>query len=282
VSSRALLTPSGLDTAAELTIAELASLTGVSEATLRAWEARYGAPLPRRLPSGHRRYSPEDAELVRAALAFRREGLAVSAALARARAAFAAAPESIFAGLRETRPELFPQPLAKPALVRISRAIEDECGGRAGPGLLIGGFQREPFYRASERRWTELAASMELTIVLADFRRRRDERGRPIELPLKQLSPLHREWAVIGPAGCIVARERAGDGEDDGGRTFDAIWSPEPEVVHHASATAIRLFGDEQLERRALAALGPPPRPSSPELRRAASLTNRIIGYIGR
>jgi DNA-binding transcriptional MerR regulator/methylmalonyl-CoA mutase cobalamin-binding subunit len=33
--------------------------TGIGEHTLRAWERRFGFPRPHRLPSGHRRYSPE-------------------------------------------------------------------------------------------------------------------------------------------------------------------------------------------------------------------------------
>lgn len=45
-----------------LTIREMAARTGVAPATLRMWEARYGFPLPARLPSGHRRYSDADAD----------------------------------------------------------------------------------------------------------------------------------------------------------------------------------------------------------------------------
>ncbi|MCA1734084.1 MAG: MerR family transcriptional regulator, partial [Acidobacteria bacterium] len=33
--------------------------TGVGEHTLRAWERRFGFPVPVRLPSGHRRYTAE-------------------------------------------------------------------------------------------------------------------------------------------------------------------------------------------------------------------------------
>ena len=42
---------------AGLAIREVAAATGISPATLRVWERRYGRPVPRRLPSGHRRYS---------------------------------------------------------------------------------------------------------------------------------------------------------------------------------------------------------------------------------
>ena len=40
-----------------LSIGEIAARSGVAVGTLRMWEARYGFPVPGRLPSGHRRYS---------------------------------------------------------------------------------------------------------------------------------------------------------------------------------------------------------------------------------
>jgi MerR family transcriptional regulator, light-induced transcriptional regulator len=42
-----------------------AELCGVLPATLRAWERRYGVPIPRRTASAYRLYSPDDVELVR-------------------------------------------------------------------------------------------------------------------------------------------------------------------------------------------------------------------------
>lgn len=42
-----------------------AELCGVPPATLRAWERRYGVPVPRRTASAYRLYSSEDVELVR-------------------------------------------------------------------------------------------------------------------------------------------------------------------------------------------------------------------------
>jgi DNA-binding transcriptional MerR regulator/methylmalonyl-CoA mutase cobalamin-binding subunit len=42
------------------TIRQAARLSGVSEASLRAWERRYGVVVPQRNPSGYRLYSPED------------------------------------------------------------------------------------------------------------------------------------------------------------------------------------------------------------------------------
>src|SRR5689334_8496835 len=42
-----------------------AELCGVMPATLRAWERRYGIPVPRRTASAYRLYSADDVELVR-------------------------------------------------------------------------------------------------------------------------------------------------------------------------------------------------------------------------
>ncbi|MDH3591003.1 MAG: MerR family transcriptional regulator [Planctomycetota bacterium] len=42
-----------------LSIGELAQATGISADTIRVWERRYGKPVPRRLPSGHRRYTQD-------------------------------------------------------------------------------------------------------------------------------------------------------------------------------------------------------------------------------
>ncbi len=49
-----------------LTIGELSRRTGISTHTLRIWEKRYDSPKSIRLPSGHRRYLPEEIERLRA------------------------------------------------------------------------------------------------------------------------------------------------------------------------------------------------------------------------
>lgn len=43
-----------------LSIGDICSETGLSADVVRVWERRYGFPVPVRLPSGHRRYRPED------------------------------------------------------------------------------------------------------------------------------------------------------------------------------------------------------------------------------
>ena len=48
-----------------LTIGDLSRRTGITTHTLRVWEKRYGSPKSIRLPSGHRRYLPQEIERLR-------------------------------------------------------------------------------------------------------------------------------------------------------------------------------------------------------------------------
>src|SRR5215207_401023 len=161
------------DTSPALAIGDLVARTGVREATLRMWEQRHGFPAPARLESGHRRYREADVELVAQVVRERAAGLSLGAAIERVRGSAADAEPSIFAGLRRRRPDLQPVMLRKPALLALTRAIEDESCAQAERPLLFGSFQRERFYRASARRWRDFARTAELAIVFADFDRAR-------------------------------------------------------------------------------------------------------------
>ncbi len=55
--------------------------TGIAADTLRAWERRYGLPLPERTPGGHRLYSQRDIEIIKWLMARQREGLSISRAV---------------------------------------------------------------------------------------------------------------------------------------------------------------------------------------------------------
>ncbi len=48
-----------------LSIGDICEETGLSPDVVRVWERRYGFPVPVRLPSGHRRYRPEDLNRLR-------------------------------------------------------------------------------------------------------------------------------------------------------------------------------------------------------------------------
>src|SRR4051794_3478383 len=109
--------------AADMSMREFAAATGVSEGTLRMWEARHGFPDPERLPSGHRRYSQLDLAQVRALLRARESGLSLPTAIERARRLGSEPRPSVFSALRERFPELAPHLLPKRVLVHLSHAI---------------------------------------------------------------------------------------------------------------------------------------------------------------
>src|ERR1700759_3584876 len=117
---------------AVLSISEVSRRTGIPVAGLRNWEQRYGLPRPKRSPTGQRRYTEADCDLLTEVLRRRAAGLSLSAAMAQATAIGGEGTErSIFAGLRRQHPALRVHLLNKTALLAVTRAIEDECGARA-------------------------------------------------------------------------------------------------------------------------------------------------------
>jgi MerR family transcriptional regulator, light-induced transcriptional regulator len=270
-----------------LTIGDLVQRTGVSEATLRIWERRHDFPSPERLPSGHRRYHEADVELVLQVVRERADGLSLPAAIARARRSAARAVASVFAGLRRQRPELQPIRLRKPMLLALSRAVEDESCARAERPLLFAAFQRERFYRQSERRWREFARTAELAVVFADFATARRPAGGPVELPIERADPLSREWAVVceapGHAVCLAGVElTTARRPSDRAREFDVIWSVEPDVVRTACEICVELA--RRTDPRTVTDLGereaPSPQPPAQQLQLAAAITTRTLGAL--
>ena len=241
-----------------LTIGDVAERTGVSVATLRAWELRYGFPVPTRLASGHRRYRSEDVVLIERLQRERAEGLSLPAATARARNAALASAPSIFAGLRERHPELVFHVLGKRAMHAISRAIEDQSLAVGDSPVLLGSFQREKFYRRAEARWRELARTATAAIAMADFPTERRRAGRPVEVAIPPGSVLVREWAIVcdGPRSAAVLagweQVRPAARPSDLRRRFEAIWSTDASVVREATRIGLTLVG----ELSALAAAG--------------------------
>ncbi|HSM72532.1 MAG TPA: B12-binding domain-containing protein [Anaerolineales bacterium] len=55
--------------------------TGIAADTLRAWERRYGLPVPQRTPGGHRLYSDRDVEIIKWLMSKQQEGLSISRAV---------------------------------------------------------------------------------------------------------------------------------------------------------------------------------------------------------
>jgi DNA-binding transcriptional MerR regulator len=248
-----------------LTIRDVAARTGVPAGTLRMWESRFGFPSPERLASGHRRYSAADCDAIARVLEERERGLSLGAAIERARAASAEASGSLFATLRGARPGLAPRVLPKRSLTALSRAIEDECSARAERSLLFVAFQRVAFYRASERRWRELARTAELAVAFADFERPRIREHGVCELPLAA-------WEVGEPRPV-----------PDPARRFEVIWTVEPDAVRHVARAAAALAAtvDADLVRMRARRLEEEPPPPPPDLASVMALMNRCVAYLG-
>jgi len=278
---------------AGLSIRDVVARTGVEAATLRMWEQRHGFPVPERLPSGHRRYSENDIELICGVVRDRELGLELRAAIEKAtRAAKSGArpidEASIYAGLRRERPDLNPYLLPKWVLVAISHAIEDECGAGGYNAILIGSFQRERFYRHAEARWRDLTASAECAVVLADFPEVRSPDNAPVEVPIDRSDPIGREWSLVCDApdftALLSAWERPGqDHVMDSERTFEMVWSVEPELVRDgarvAGAIVQRSAPDAVpgLADRLAARVGP----EQPPIGLLVALTSRMVAYVG-
>lgn len=278
-------------TDADLTMREVSAQTGVEAPTLRMWEQRHSFPTPHRLPSGHRRYSARDVELILQVVRDRTGGLELKAAIERAKQASAASPgdpdDSIFAGLRRRRPELAPYLLPKRTLLAVSHAIEDECGAGAERAMLFGSFQRESFYRGAESRWRDLAGPARFAIVLADFNKLRDVPGTPVEVPIHRSDPIGREWSVICDAPSFTAVlsgwERPGqDDVEDMDREFEMFWSVDPVLVREASGVACSIVERSAAEvgERVRPAVEEPVHGEGGHRATLTSLTNRMIAYV--
>lgn len=271
-----------------LAIGEVVERTGVAEATLRMWERRYGFPSPGRLASGHRRYSEDEIELIRAVAAKRTSGLALPVAIQQARSERSQPTESVYAALRRRRPDLEPRVLLKPLMLALSHAIEDEALARAQRLMVFGSFQRERFYRQAQPRWRELARTAEVAVVFADFARVRALRGVPVEVPVPREHPLNREWALVCEgqdfALCLTGWEPPqGRKRPDGMRHFEAIWSVEPEVVREASRICCAMAAERRpavAEAARIRLEAPLSAAPESQLRLATAVTARMLAHV--
>lgn len=269
---------------ADLTISAVAERTSLSIAVLRAWESRFGFPRPDRLPGGHRRYTDRQVDQIVEVVRLRNAGMVLGSAIENVAAQDRRIAPSIYAEVRRRWPEQPVHVLTKRAMLALSRAIEDECLAQADHPVLIGCFQRERFYRRSQSRWRELARTAASATVFADFVRDAEPSGAPSEVAVPQDRALLREWAVVcdGPhvAACVLGVERAGSEGAENGRTFEAIWSVEPDLVRDAAEVGARL--DRGSNRPQPPARSPSAPDPSVTLRRATAITNRAIAYLDR
>lgn len=270
---------------AGLSIGEVTARTGVGENTLRMWEVRYGFPAPVRQANGRRSYSTADVERIQAIVRAREEGLSLPKAIDRVRRLDSAPPSSVFAALRDRFDQLQPQPLPKPALLWLTRAIEDESRARASRPVLLACFQRERFYRQSQARWRELARGAERAIVLAEFPAVRVPPDGPAEVPLGPDDAMLSEWVVVCESAelpaCLVGWERP-PGNGRGPRVFETMWTLEPAVVREAARACVELVARTAPElvgelRERLAA--PAPAAGEGQVRAAVGLATRVAAY---
>ena len=270
-----------------LSIGDLARRTGVEISTLRAWETRYGFPTPKRLRSGHRRYSERDVETVSDVVRHRRAGSTLESALSRARADRTARRSSISSTLRAGLSNISPQRLSRAGMLAVSRAIEDEAVANAERGVFIGAFQHVGSFRSAQHRWVDFARTSELTIALATFPRAR-QRRQIWEVPLSTAEPISREWAVMYKSAhftaCLVGVEQLRSVQSPPIARFEALWTVEPDVVREAllTATTIAYAAAPQLAEqvRASDALLQTASANYDVVRCMTSLTNRIVGYL--
>jgi DICT domain-containing protein len=224
-------------------------------------------------------------ELVLETVRHRSAGLSMPLAVEQARAGVQETQQSVYAGLRRLHPELRVQALRKPAVLALSRAIEDECCARAERPMLFAMFQRERHYRRSEERWKDLSRTARSAVVFARFETTTP--GPPVQLTIPETSVLDREWILVCDApdhpGCVAAWERPGTALDgDGSRRFETLWSVDPRVVRDAARLCARLA--EQFQPGVCAdiapLLQPTPPPASPQAAQAAATLDRMLEYI--
>jgi DICT domain-containing protein len=274
----------------ELAIKDVAEQTGIAAGTIRMWEQRHGFPEPQRLSSGYRRYTPEDVETLRRVQAYRRRGLSVSAAIARAREAGGASDRpSLYAAVAAAEHGARAQVLRKGTLESLSRAIEHETLALAAAPVLVGAFQRERFYRPIEPRWRRLAAHADAAVVFADFASERHPDGGPDELPIDADDALGNEWALVvdapGFAASLVAweqpRPRPGPERE---RRFEALWTLDPRAARRACRTAAGMAAaiDPETGERLEALLADRPLALERPVPSLTALANRVVAYLER
>jgi MerR family transcriptional regulator, light-induced transcriptional regulator len=266
-------------------IGQVAKATGLSEGVLRAWERRHGFPVPDRGRNGHRRYSDEQVAQIRRVDDQRSSGVPLATAIERIVAA-SGESRSFFAGLRERHPTLRTMRVSKRHLLALAHSVEDESAARAERPLLIGGFQRERFYRAGQERWRELSAGASHAFVFADFARRRSPRGGPVEIPIRDTDPAIREWVLVCLAPehsiCLVGWEPpARKVVEDLDRPFEVLLSVRPEVVRDAVRVAGHIAGQTKDGEaiRDYAEQVPDPNLAS-QLDLSAAVTVRLLGEL--
>ena len=272
---------------ADLSISEVADRTGIPASTLRMWEARYGFPEPRRPSGTHRRYSDEECRVLLQVKEARQRGLRMTAAIDAGLAAVRQAEDSILNGVRLRHPETPVLALPEPFMLALSTALEQTASEHAH-GVLVGAFQRLPAHRTTEAAWQELATTARAAVVFAGFPEC-ERVGARWSIPVQSGTPLAEEWAVVCDTptwwGCLVGREmRVRGPRRPGQRTFEAVWSLDPQVVRDAArvAAALATTAAPELGDVVSGYLSLPPDAPPSALGEASRFTNRVLEHLLR
>lgn len=255
---------------------------------LRTWEARHGFPVPQRSAGGHRWYGEGDVELVQRVVHRQQAGVRLDAAIREVTASAGGTSLSVFGTLRKEHPELHPQQLHKATVLALSRAIEDDYLASGDVGVLCAAFQRDEFYRASARRWSELARRSRFSVAFADFPSLEQQADdRPALVPLSGDAPLRREWTLVAETPrasvCLAAWERPGGrAASDGRRLFEVVWTVDPRVVRTALRVCVEVAAVAGLSNARELALDDLPAVPTADPVRASALFNRAISYSDR
>ena len=253
-------------------IGVLAARAGVTPGTLRTWENRFGFPRGERSPSGHRRFTDADVDLVRRVLEVRDGGLPLQVAIDTVvRDRDVAGERSVFAAASSAAPGVRPLRFGRRALIAASHAVEDECLARGDRAVVLGAFQLGHRYASSRHRWEELGRTAAWAAVVADFddETPADLTASPVRCQLPGDSPLRREWAVacLGDsyAALVAAWEVPSDAAEP---AYEAVISTHRAVVVAAARVltgVVRDAGGEVPARaeRLVDAVRPAPATSS-------------------
>jgi MerR family transcriptional regulator, light-induced transcriptional regulator len=276
-----------------LSIGDLARATGVSTATLRVWEERHAFPLPRRLDSGHRRYSRDDIEAVLEVRRRREAGVRLDAAIQQVVAStHEPLRPAVYARISAAHPAEPRQRLRKSTLIALSHAIEDEAVATAQHAHLFASFQTTDHYAAARPRWEQIARLVASAHVFADFDGAgpgiEGEPPGPVRVGLPDDAPMLREWAVVCDAPdlpvALLAWEPPGQQvvcERD--RVLDTIWTIEPRVVRDAarwSAEAAAAAGSRRAGELLAGALAGPASSGAPTPLAVGRLVLRILAEL--
>ena len=180
-------------------IGVLADRTGLTPTVLRTWENRFGFPAGTRTPSGHRRFSDLDVDLVRQVQELRSSGVSLGTAVDTVQRRRRRPDESVHAVLARDFPHLGRQRLGRRALVAASYAIEDEALARDERPPVLGSFQAGHRFAEQRHRWDELARTAAWSAVVAEFDDAlpADPSATPARCQLAERSALRREWTVL-------------------------------------------------------------------------------------